>query len=201
MIDEFAKEYLHGDLREAREVIVWKLDGLCEYDVRRPLTPTGTNLLGLVKHLTRTEAQYFGDVFGRPFQEPVLGHNDGAGQDADKWVSADESRAEIIDRYRRVSAHSDETITGLPIDALGHVAHWPRPDVKLFNILVHVLAETNRHAGHLDILRETLDGSVGADVATAKYLDRGTGYWEARYAKVERAAEPFRAACGVPEIG
>jgi hypothetical protein len=193
MIDEFAKEYLHGDLREAREVVVWKLDGLREYDVRRPLTPTGTNLLGLVKHLTRTEARYFGDVFGRPFPEPVPGHGDTAEPHADTWVRADESRAEILDRYRRVSAHSDETIVRLPIDAAGYVAHWPRPQVKLFNVLVHVLTETSRHAGHLDILRETLDGAVGVDPATAEQLDRGPAYWEAHYAKVERAAEPFRA--------
>ncbi|AUS81154.1 type I restriction endonuclease subunit M [Actinoalloteichus sp. AHMU CJ021] len=193
MIDEFAKEYLHGDLREARETVVWKLDGLSEYDVRRPLTPTGTNLLGLVKHLTRTEARYFGDAFGRPFPEPVPGHGDDAELDADKWVTADESRDEIIDRYLRVSAHSDETINELRVDAPGHVAHWPRPDVKLFNVLVHVLTETTRHAGHMDILRETLDNAVGTDLATAKYLDRGAGYWEAHYARVEEAAKPFSA--------
>jgi hypothetical protein len=56
MIDEFAKEYLHSDLRDRRATMLWKLEGLAEYDVRRPLTPTGTNLLGLVKHLTITEA-------------------------------------------------------------------------------------------------------------------------------------------------
>jgi hypothetical protein len=194
MIDEFAKEYLHGDLREARDSVVWKLDGLSEYDVRRPLTPTGTNLLGLVKHLTRTEARYLGDVFGRPFPEPVPGHGDDAELDADKWVTANESRAEIIDRYQRVSAHSDETITQLAVDALGHVPHWPRPDVKLFNILVHVLTETNRHAGQMDILRENLDGVVGLDLATAKYLDRGAEYWETYCARIEQAAEPFREA-------
>lgn len=192
MIDDFAKEYLHGDLREAREVVVWKLDGLREYDVRRPLTPTGTNLLGLVKHLTTTEARYFGVVFGRPFPEPVPGLGDTPEPHADKWVTANESRAEILDRYRRVSAHSDETIMLLPVDAPGHVSHWPRPQVKLFNVLVHVLTETSRHAGHLDILRETLDGAVGVDQATAEQLDRGTAYWQAHYAKVEQAAEPFR---------
>lgn len=56
MIDEFAKEYLHNELRELREAMLWKLDGLREYDARRPLTPTGTNLLGLVKHLSIWES-------------------------------------------------------------------------------------------------------------------------------------------------
>jgi len=73
MIDEFAKAYLHDELREVREVLVDKLDGLGEYDVRRPLTGTGTNLLGLVKHLTLSESRYFGEVFGRPFPEPEPG--------------------------------------------------------------------------------------------------------------------------------
>ncbi len=55
MIDEFAKEYLHDDLRWARACLLGKMDGLSEYDVRRPLSRTGTNLLGLVKHLTLGE--------------------------------------------------------------------------------------------------------------------------------------------------
>lgn len=67
MIDDFAKEHLHSDLREIRETMLRKLDGLPEYDIRRPLTSTGTNLLGLVKHLSVTEARYFGEVFNRPF--------------------------------------------------------------------------------------------------------------------------------------
>jgi len=66
VIDAFAKEYLHGDLRSGRATMLWKIEGLAEYDVRRPLTPTGTNLLGLIKHLTITEAWYFGEVFGQP---------------------------------------------------------------------------------------------------------------------------------------
>jgi len=57
---EFSKEYLHNDLIEIREIMLGKLDGLSEYDIRRPLTVTGTNLLGLIKHLTLSESRYFG---------------------------------------------------------------------------------------------------------------------------------------------
>ena len=71
MIEDFAKGHLHGQLRRTRQALVWKLEGLSEYDVRRPLTATGTNLLGLVKHLATLEAWYFGEVFGRPFPEPL----------------------------------------------------------------------------------------------------------------------------------
>ena len=194
MIDEFAKEYLHSDLRDGRATMLWKLEGLAEYDVRRPLTPTGTNLLGLVKHLTITEAWYFGEVFGRPFPERLPWRDDDADeraddaklaayfdhklQLADMWATEDESRGEIVDRYRRMWEHSDATIAALDIDAPGHVAWWPRPDVQLFNILVHVLNETNRHAGHADILREQLDGAVGTEAGGAALHGRDPTFWE-----------------------
>ena len=179
VIDDFAKEYLHGDLREIREVMLGKLDGLSEYDVRRPLTGTGTNLLGLVKHLSTWEARYFGEVFERPFPEPLPRWDDESERGTDLWVTEHETRAEIVDRYRRVWDHADATINALAIDAPGRVPWWPRPDVKLFNVLVHMLTETSRHAGHADILREQLDGAPqGKDAA----------FWENRRATIERAA-------------
>ena len=161
MDDDFAKEYLHNDLRLVREVMLWKLDGLSEYDIRRPLS-TGTNLLGLVKHLSSTEGRYFGDIFGRPFPEPLPWWDDHAEFDADKWVAPDETRTEIVGRYRRTCAHADSTIDALDLDSPGHVPWWPRPNVKLFNVIVHVLTETNRHAGHADILREEITGPLAA---------------------------------------
>jgi hypothetical protein len=200
--DEFAKEYLHGDLRSSRATMLWKLDGLTEYDVRRPLTPTGTNLLGLVKHLTITEAWYFGEVFGRPFPM-VLPWRDGDDRSddaalaayfdhkfqlADRWATEHESRGEIVDRYQRVWEHSDATIAALDLDAPGHVAWWPRPDVMLFNIMVHVLTETNRHAGQADILREQLDGTVGTAAGAAGLEARDTTFWAQHRAAIERAA-------------
>ncbi len=187
MIDDFAKAYLHNDLREIREAMVWKLDGLREYDVRRPLTPTGTNLLGLVKHLSIWESRYFGEVFGRPFPEPLPRRDDAGERDADMWATEHETREEILGRYRRVWEHSDATIRALPVDFPGHVPWWPRPDVTLFNVLVHMLTETSRHAGHADILREQLDGSTGT---AAGYANRrqDNAFWEDRYARIERAA-------------
>ena len=190
MIDEFAKEYLHGDLRDVRATMLWKLERLSEYDARRPLTTTGTNLLGLIKHLTNTEVRYFGDVFGRPFAErlPWWGDDDFE-PFADMWASADESRAEIVDRYRRAWDHADATIDALDIDAPGHVPWWPRPNVKLFNVLVHVLTETNRHAGHADILREQLDGAVGTEEGSTVLQQLGAAFWENHRAKIEQAAK------------
>ncbi|MFS8099160.1 DinB family protein [Lentzea alba] len=161
MIDEFAKEYLHSDLRELREVMVWKLEGLSEEDVRRPLVASGTNLLGLVKHLALSESRYFGLVFGRPFPEPMPAWDDPEARGQSMWAAEDESREDVVERYRRVWAHSDATIAALSVDSPGFVPWWPRPDVMLFNVLVHELTETARHAGHADILREQIDGATG----------------------------------------
>jgi hypothetical protein len=183
--EEFAKEYLHEGLRWTREALLWKLDGLSDYDVRRPLTATGTNLLGLVKHVASLEARYFGEVFDRPSPEPLPRWQDSDGSSL--WVSAQETREQIIDFYRRTWEHSDATIKELPLDAPGHVPWWPDPEVKLFAVIVHVLNDANRHAGHADILREGLDGRTGAFPKYEEPIDE-----EARAAyraKLEQAAK------------
>ncbi|HET6285885.1 MAG TPA: DinB family protein [Amycolatopsis sp.] len=186
MIDDFAKEYLHGELREIREAMLRKLDGLSEYDIRRPLTTTGTNLLGLVKHLAVWESRYFGEVFALPFPEPVPRWDDLEQRGTDMWATEHETREEITGRYRRVWEHSDATIAALAIDSPGHVPWWPRPDVMLFTVLIHMLTETSRHAGHADILREQLDGEVETDAASGQN----------RRAEIERAAKAAGRATG-----
>lgn len=186
MIDEFAKGNLHGRLRRDRKALLWKLDGLSEYDARRPLTTTGTNLLGLVKHVATVEARYFGEVFDRPSPEPLPRWQDYDGSDL--WAAEGESLDQIIGFYRRTWEHSDATIDELPLDAPGHVPWWPEPypNTNLFAVMVHVLGESNRHAGHADILREGLDGRTGARPEHEGRIDE-----EARAAycaKIEQAA-------------
>ena len=161
MIDDAAKANLYNYLKHEREAVLAKLDGLSEYDVRRPLTVTGTNLLGLVKHLATWEARYLGEVFGRPFPEPLPRWDVEAERLADMWATERESRSDVVDRYRRVWEHSDATVDALALDATGRVAWWQDAEVPLFNILVHLLAETSRHAGHADILREAARRSGG----------------------------------------
>src|SRR5688572_28607394 len=157
------KNDLHHYLRRAREALLWKLDGLSEYDIRRPLTPTGTNLLGVLKHVDSVELGYFSDVFGRPADERLPWYDEDAEPNADMWATPEESRDDIVGLYRRAWVHSDATIEALPLDAAGRVAWWPpeRRDVTLHLILIHMIAETNRHAGHLDIVRELVDGAAG----------------------------------------
>jgi hypothetical protein len=98
---------------------------------------------------------------------------------------ADKRRA--TGRCGRVWEHADATITALAIDAPGYVPWWPSPDVTLFNVLVHMLTETSRHAGHADILREQLDGSTGTAAGPAN-LQPDAAFWETRRAEIERAA-------------
>jgi uncharacterized protein DUF664 len=187
MIDEAAKANLYTYLKHEREAVLAKLDGLSEYDIRRPLTVTGTNLLGLVKHLGTWEARYLGEVFDRPFPEPLPRWDREADRVADMWATKDESRDYIVDRYRRVWAHSDATVDALTLDATGHVAWWRDAEVPLFNILVHLLAETSRHAGHADILREELDGAVGTDAESMAMQVHDPDFWRDRRAEIEAA--------------
>ncbi|GAA1852420.1 DinB family protein [Pseudonocardia ailaonensis] len=157
------KEDLHGYLRTAREAVVWKLEGLSGYDVRRPLVPTGTTLLGIVKHLATVEWGHFGAAFGRPDPPSLPWTAENSEPDADMWATEDESRSDLIELYRRVCAASDLVIVGNDLDAVGEVPWWPAPmrTVTLQHMLIHTIAEVNRHAGHADIVRELVDGAVG----------------------------------------
>ncbi|GAB3302520.1 DinB family protein [Geodermatophilus aquaeductus] len=192
--DDAAKAVLLRYLTTAREALLWKLEGLPEYDARRPLTPTGTNLLGLVKHLACVEAGYLGNCLGRPFPEPMLWDDPDAGDDDDLWVRADESREDVLGLYERVVAHAEATVAALPLDAVGEVAWWPeeRRHPTLHTLLVHVLAEVARHAGHADVLREGLDGVAGLRRDNDNLTRDGEDDRAAYRAQVERAAAPFR---------
>jgi uncharacterized protein DUF664 len=118
------KAELLSALRNSRAVMLDKLTGLSEYDQRRPLTPTGTNLLGLVKHLAGLEYGYLGESFGRPPPERPSWFRDDPHHEIDMWATADESTTYITDTYREACTHADATITDLALHSPGHVAHW-----------------------------------------------------------------------------
>lgn len=155
------KDDLHHYLRNAREAVVWKLEHLDEYSARRPMTPTGTNLLGLVKHLSGVEMLYFGFVFDRPVADPPAWFGPQMEPNADMWATASEAQTDIVHTYRRAWAHADETIAALNLESVGFVPWLPDGRMSLHRVLVHVLAETERHAGHADVVRELIDGAVG----------------------------------------
>jgi len=190
MTDPDPKADLRRYLQVAREAMLWKLDELSEYDVRRPMVPTGTNLLGLVKHLASVEFGYLGETFGRPFSEPLPWLEEGAEPNADMWATPDESRAEIISLYHRAWAHSDATIGALALDAIGQVPWWPpeRREVTLHRILVHMIAETDRHAGQADIVRELIDGATGLRQDNGSLAPGDRAWWAAYRDRLEVAA-------------
>ncbi|MEV8313426.1 DinB family protein [Streptomyces sp. NPDC059900] len=180
-------------LQDGRDSLLWKLDGLSEYDIRRPMTPTGTNLLGLVKHVAGVELGYFGDTFGRPFfdgEPPSWWYTRDPELNSDMWATADESRDDIVRLYHQAWEHSDSTIAMLPLDATGRVPWWPeeRSEVTLNHILVRVISDTQRHAGHADILRELIDGSVGYLRNNDSLPPGDQAWWQDYRSRLERVA-------------
>jgi len=190
MTDADMKADLRRYLQVGREALIWKLEGLSEYDIRRPLVPTGTNLLGLVKHMAGVEAGYLGVTFARPFPEPLPWTDDATEDNADMWATLDETRTGIVDLYRRVGEHSEATIDAVPLDGLGRVAWWSegRDVVPLHLILVHLIAETHRHAGHADIVRELIDGAVGLRADNDNVPPAGPDWWAGYRDRLEQTA-------------
>lgn len=184
------KELVWATLREARAELEWKLDGLSEYDLRRPMTPTGTNLLGIMKHLAGEEYGYLGEVFGRPAPEQLACAIDGAIWDSgDMWASPEESSDYIKSFYRRACAHADKTIETLEPDAVGIVPWWGESERRttLGVVMLLMVSETHRHGGHVDVVRELIDGStVGREASSHGITDEP---WRQEYAaRLEAAA-------------
>ena len=183
------KDELHSKLQASRAAVLSKLDNVSEYDRRRPMTPTGTNLLGLVKHLAGLEYGYLGESFGYPPPESLSWIEDGSiWRGADMWARPDESTQYITGLYRRACAHADGVIAKLDVDAPGSVAHWPedRRATTLGVLLIRMVAETAQHAGHADIIRELIDGKGGSDQDA---FDAET--WREYVAQIQTAAGAF----------
>lgn len=187
---ETTKSLLARYLTAARDALAWKLEGLSEYDARRPLTPTGTNLLGLLKHAAVVQAGYLGDCLGRPFPDPPRCYGPDADDNDDMWALPGETRADIEALWARSCAHADATIATLPIDAQGRVPWWPaeRNPVTMEQLLVHLQYDLSRHAGHADIVRELIDGSVGLRAGNPNLPDRDEASWATYVARLERTA-------------
>jgi hypothetical protein len=182
------KTDLHTYLRGARETLRWKVEGLGEYDIRRPLTPTGTNLLGLIKHNTASQILYFGSVFDRRHDLQLPWSEAGWEPNVDMWATAEESRVDILALHQRSSELADTTVGELELDSVGRVPWWGDEPVTLHRVLLHVIADAQRHAGHADILREQIDGTAGL-LQEADNLPHGdTAWWRDHWDRVEAAA-------------
>ena len=179
---------MHRYLVDQRKALVARLDGVAERDARWPMTPTGTNLLGLIKHVASIELGYFGEVFDRPSNVPLPWFDEGAEINADMWATAQESRTDIVALYQRAAVHADATIEALILDSPGRVPWWPaeRQQVTLQQIMVHVTVEIARHAGHADIIRELIDGAAGD--GDGNVPDQTAEEWASYRLRLEQAA-------------
>lgn len=143
-------------LNKQREVMVWKLEGLTDEELRRPMTPSGTNLLGIVKHLAAVEYGWFCTTFGKATEPLPFNDED---EDADLRVNDDESTEDILGFYRRACDASDLAMGEVGLDGEGTA--WFGDTVSMRWVILHMIEETARHAGHADIIRELIDGTTG----------------------------------------
>jgi uncharacterized damage-inducible protein DinB len=166
-------------LQRSRAVVLAKVDGLSEYDRRRPLTPTGTNLLGLVKHLAGMEYGYLGEAFGRPPTERPSWFRDDPSTEIDMWATPDESSEYVVTVYQQACAQSDRIVDELDLDSPAHVAHWAEghQETTLGVLLILMVNETAQHAGHADIVRELIDDEPS---------------WRDRRSTIQQAADVYR---------
>jgi hypothetical protein len=150
------KQSLHVSLDRHRDAVLWKLEGLDDSNLRRVMTPSGTNLLGMVKHLAAVEYSWFCQTFGRA-TEPLPFDDDDP--DADLRVRPDETTEDVLAFYGRARAAADQVIDEVDLDQTGTA--WFGDAVSMRWVLIHMVEETARHAGHVDILRELIDGMTG----------------------------------------
>ena len=150
------KESLHVSLDRHRDAVLWKLEGLDDEALRRAMVPSGTNLLGLVKHLASVEYAWFCQTFGRDTEPLPFVDED---PEADLRVEPDETTADVLAFYGRARAAADQVIDELDVEATGTA--WYGATVTLRWVLIHMVEETARHAGHVDIVRELIDGMAG----------------------------------------
>lgn len=150
------KQSLHVSLDRHRDVVLWKLEGLTDEQLRRQMVPSGTSMLGLVKHLAAVEYGWFCETFGRE-AEPLPFDDDD--ENADLRVEPLETTDDILQFYGRARAAADGVIEEVAVDETGTA--WFGESVSMRWVLIHMIEETARHAGHLDILRELIDGATG----------------------------------------
>ena len=161
--DADEKTTLLASLQRHRDVVLWKLEGLDDEQLRRPVVPSGTNLIGLVKHLANAEYGWFCETFGRP-TEPLTDIS--ADLEADMRAADGETTEDIVAFYRRAWAASDASILQTPLETTG--TSYSGATVSMRWVLVHMIEDTARHCGHLDLARELIDGATG-------FVDRSGG--------------------------
>lgn len=137
-----------------------KVDGVSDEDLRRPMVPSGTTLLGMVKHLAYVERSWFQNIF---LNQEVSFPWTKEDPDADFRIEPDETTEQILQLYKAECEKSRAIVADASLDDLSQRPPSPgkRDPFSLRWILTHMIEETARHNGHADILREQIDGSTG----------------------------------------
>jgi hypothetical protein len=161
MDEAFERETLTHYFTRQFDDLLSKIEGLSEYDGRRPLTPTGTNLLGLVQHTGAVVLGYARLPWGRDLGREFMWEDTDEEPDIDLRILPHVTRDDVLQLAADARAAMVELLQG-PLDLTGQVPWWgPNGRVTVHRVAVHVIAEIARHAGHADILREQIDGQAG----------------------------------------
>lgn len=150
------RESLLAALERHRDAILWKLDGLTDAQLRTSVVPSGMTPIGLVQHLASVEYGWFCATFGRPHEPLGFDIHD---ENADFRVAPDEPTADVFAFWARARAAADEAVSEVDLDEVGTA--WFGEQVSMRWVMIHMLEELARHAGHMDIVRELIDGTTG----------------------------------------
>lgn len=185
------KDRLRSYLDSARQAVLWKADGLDEAKLRRPMVPSGTSLLGVINHLAFVEFGYFSYCLNRPVDNARAVALFKADDDMAEFIVESETSAdEVLGFYREAIAASDAAFDELPLDAPAEVPWWGenrRTDLE--RLMLHMVFETSRHAGHLDLVRELIDGKIGLRQGNENLPDYSSEQWKAHYERLRKIAD------------
>lgn len=147
---------LQGYLDRQRELVHWKLAGLSDADARNVASPTGLTIHGLVRHLENVERSWLRDTM---VGEQGLAYDwTDDDPDGELHVPDDVALADLLAAYRAETRRCDAAVADLDLDAVS-----VRREKSLRWVLLHLVEETSRHLGHLDLLCELADGRVGEE--------------------------------------
>lgn len=152
------RETLLAFLTWHRQTFLRKLDGLTDEQLRWRHVPSGLTLMGMLRHLGDVERHWFGEVFAGDPANRFFTDDD---PDADWRPGPDDTGPDLIASYRQAAARADTAIAEATFGDLARNADLDDPPVNLHFIVVHMIAETARHNGHADLIREAIDGQTG----------------------------------------
>lgn len=190
-INDPSAQRLRAYLNEARSTVLWKCEALSEELARRPMTPTGTHMLGIVHHLAVTEYGYFGECLGLlPNDDHVLELLQSEDSQIDFLPPADYSVQDVLELYRKSVAFAEAALDNLELASPAVIPWWSiHRHSTVEHLIVHMIAETSRHAGQLDIVRELLDGQVGLREQALNLPSYSSAQWKEQYSHLQQLSQ------------